>query len=426
MAFLEDPAVFLPRLFARAIARVQPETCLPPHLPALAPNKKLIVLGAGKAASAMALTVEKAYADHPSLSGLVITRYGHALPTARIRTVEAAHPVPDAAGLAATQELLALAREAGPEDFVLVLLSGGGSALMTAPIGDVSFEEKRALTRALLRSGAPIQDINKVRAQFSKVKGGRLAAAINAPALTLAISDVAGDDPAAIASGPMVPAKGTREDALAVLKSRGLLTPALQKALEAAPEAPRAGDPAFKNKRYEIVAAPKDALAAAAEEARAADLGVTLLGDALEGEARDLARAHAKLALAHKGPPQLFLSGGEVTVTMAKDAVPGNGGPNQEYALALALALKGAPGIFALAGDTDGNDGGSGEKDDPAGALITPETLARGAASGLSGEEALSRHASGDFLRAAEALLTPGPTFTNVNDFRAILVLPSP
>lgn len=422
---LKDPAPFLRSLYDAAVARAQPGLCLPPHLPPLPEIGRLIVLGAGKAASAMAETVEAHYGPDAPLTGLVITRYGHARKTRRIETREAAHPVPDQAGLEAAADLIRLAEAATPDDLVLVLLSGGGSALLPAPVEGITLAEKQRLTKALLASGASIADINTVRKHLSRVKGGGLAEKLRARTLTLAISDVAGDDPAIIASGPTVPDPTTLEDARRILGKHALLTPEIETALARAGETPKPGDPCFKNKDYRLIARPRDALAAAAKIAEEAGITVTLLGEALEGEARDLARTHAALARAYEGEtPHLFLSGGEAAVTFEPGTATGEGGPNQEYALAFALALEGAPNIYALAGDTDGNDGGKGRADDPAGAFVTPDTCAKAAAAGLSPEAALAAHDSGGFFRAIGGLITPGPTFTNVNDFRAILVLP--
>lgn len=415
------------RLFEAALRSGLPEYCLAPHLPP-PPKGRLVILAIGKAAASMAAAAEAHYARMPAarLEGIALTRYGHARPTRFVEVIEASHPVPDAAGLAAAARILDLARTLGPDDLALVLLSGGGSALATLPVQGVALADKQQLTRALLASGAPIADINCVRKHLSRIKGGRLAAAIApAPMLTLAISDVAGDDPSVIASGPTVPDPTTREDALAILaRYRIPLAASLRAALEAVPESPRPGDPLFARARYEIVASGAGALAAAAREAEAAGYEVLDLGDRIEGEARDVAVAHARLALkARAGGRRLaILSGGETSITIEDPARAGRGGRNQEYALALARALDGAPGVFALAADTDGIDGGWGAADDPAGALVFPDTLARARKLGLDPASALASHDSGGFFGRLGDLLKTGPSYTNMNDFRVILV----
>lgn len=418
----------LARLYEAAVRSALPVNCLAPHLPP-APAGRLVVVAIGKAAAAMAAAAEAHYAraaPATPLSGLALTRYGHARPTRLVEVVEASHPVPDAAGLAASERLLALARGLGPDDLALVLLSGGGSALATLPIAGVSLADKQALTKALLASGAPISDINCVRKHLSRLKGGRLAEAI-APArsITLAISDVAGDDPSTIASGPTVPDSTTREDALGVLERFAVDVPdGLRQALMAAPETPKPGAPAFAHARYEIVASGAGALRAASAEAVASGYEAMNLGDRVEGEAREVAALHARLALDARasGRRCAILSGGETSITFEKSVPAGRGGRNQEYALALALALDGAPSISALAGDTDGIDGGWGASDDPAGALVLPDTLARARAAGLDPRQALAHHDSGGFFAGLGDLLRTGPSFTNVNDFRVILV----
>jgi hydroxypyruvate reductase len=415
------------RLFEAALRSGLPEHCLASRLPA-PPKGRLVILAIGKAAASMSAATEAHYAGNPAakLEGIALTRYGHARPTKHVAVIEASHPVPDAAGLAAASRTLDLARTLGPDDLALVLLSGGGSALATLPIEGVALADKQQLTRALLASGAPISDINCVRKHLSRIKGGRLAAAIApAPMLTLAISDVAGDDPSVIASGPTVPDPTTREEALAILaRYRIPLSASLRAALEAAPESPKPGNPLFANARYEIVASGAGALAAAANEARAAGYDILDLGDRVEGEAREVAAAHAGLALAARaeGRRLAILSGGETSIAIADPAKAGRGGRNQEYALALALALDGAPGIAALAADTDGIDGGWGAADDPAGALVFPDTLARARARGLDPASALASHDSGGFFGALGDLLKTGPSYTNMNDFRVILV----
>ncbi|MEE8272247.1 MAG: glycerate kinase [Alphaproteobacteria bacterium] len=420
----DDPGrrALLMRLFETAVATARPEICVPAHLPA-APKGRLIVIGAGKAAAAMARAVEDHW-DGP-LSGAVVTRYGYGVPTERIEVLEAAHPVPDAAGEAAARRMIALARDAGPDDLLLFLLSGGGSALMAAPAPGVSLADKQALTKALLASGATIHEINVIRRHLSSVKGGRLAAAAHpAPIVTLAISDVAGDDPAAIACGPTVADSTTFADATAIVaKYRIAPTEAVARHLsEAAEESLKPGDPRLATATYHLIARPAGMLAAAAREAEAAGYRPVVLGDALEGEARAVAADHAARALdqARSGAPVAILSGGELTVTITGT---GRGGPNREYALALALALGGDPRVAAIACDTDGADGAPGSDGaDVAGAIVGPDTLARAAERSVDGAAHLADNDAGGFFeRLGDAVVT-GPTRTNVNDFRAVLV----
>ncbi|HEY8564105.1 MAG TPA: glycerate kinase [Beijerinckiaceae bacterium] len=416
----------LTTLFDEAVAAAHPSRCLPPHLPAPPENGRLIILGAGKAAGSMAAVTEAYYRERHGLSatGLAVTRHGYSAAAGAIRVIEAGHPVPDEAGVAATREALALAEAAGPDDLVLVLLSGGGSANWIAPAGELTLDEKRGITRALLRSGASIQEINTLRKHLSLIKGGRLARlAQPARVLTLAISDVPHDDPAVIASGPTVPDPSTLAEARAIVARRGLDLPGSARALldDPSSESPKPGDPAFARSDYRIIARPADAIAAAAEGARAAGYDVIDLGADLEGEARDVARAHAALAryAREAGRKVAILSGGELTVTIAGK---GRGGPNQEYALALALALDGLPGVAALSGDTDGTDGGGGAASDPAGALVDELTLRRAADRGVDAAARLADNDSTGFFEPLGDLLTPGPTRTNVNDCRIILV----
>ena len=410
----DDPRVLLRRLLDAGLASAQPGQCLPPHLPE-PPAGRTVVVGAGKAAATMARAVE----DHweGPLEGLVVTRYGHRVPTAKIEVVEAAHPVPDAGGREAAARILSLAEDLGADDLALCLISGGGSALLTLPAEGIELADKQAVTGALLRSGAAIGEINCVRKHLSAIKGGRLGAACHpARLMSLLISDVPGDDPAVIGSGPTVPDPTTFADALAVLQKYGIAEPAavIRHLERGAEETPKQGDPRLADAETKIVATPAMALAAAAEAARESGYEPVILGDALEGEARALAREHAGLAR-DAAPGTVLLSGGEATVTVTGE---GRGGPNAEYALALALALDGAPGIFATACDTDGIDG----TEDNAGALVTPDTLARARA---AGEDAAARLAANDaygfFARLGDLVMT-GPTLTNVNDFRAILV----
>ncbi len=416
-------------MYDAAVRAAHPSFCLPPHLPPPPEKGRIVLLAAGKAAGSMTRVAETFYRERyglgpDRLTGLAVTRIGYAEPTAFLRVVEAGHPVPDAAGLAATRETLDLASGAGEDDLVLVLLSGGGSANWIAPAAGISLEDKQAVTRALLRCGADIGEINAVRRRLSEIKGGRLARrAAPARVLTLAISDVPHDDPAVIASGPTVPDPTTREDSLAVIRKYGLELPAAVRARldDPASETPKPGDPAFARTEYLLVARPADGVAAAAEIARGAGYEVVDLGADVEGEAREVAAAHAAVAreIAAAGRRAVVLSGGELTVTVRGN---GRGGPNQEYALGLAVALAGADGIRAVAGDTDGTDGGGGKADDPAGAFVDPATLRRAAAAGVDPAAALAANDATGFFERLGDLLVPGPTGTNINDLRAILI----
>ena len=429
-----DPAVqtqrrLLAEFLDAAIAAAHPVKCLPAHLPPPSPGR-LVILGAGKAGGSMAAVASKFYREEHGLGadrivGLAVARHGYGEDAPLIRMVEAGHPVPDAAGIEATKDALKIASEAGPDDEVLVLLSGGGSANWIAPAGDLTLSEKQAITKALLRSGAPIGEINTVRKHLSRIKGGRLAvAARNARSiLTLAISDVPFDDPAVIASGPTVPDPSTLAQARDICERRGIPLPeaAVRLLNDPANETPKAGDPAFARAEYRIIARPVDALEAASAAAKAAGYEVEMLGSDLEGEAREVAAEHAALARAAKaaGRKVALISGGELTVTIVGE---GTGGPNQEYALALAIALDGAPGISAVSADTDGTDGGRGEATDPAGGLIDPTTLERARAAGLDPAAMLADNDSTRFFDSVGDLVKPGPTRTNVNDCRIILV----
>ena len=424
-----DRRDLLLQLYRTAVDRAHPRLCVPPHLPPVPRGGRILVVGAGKADAAMAVATEQHFRAQGMLAavmGFVTTRHGFGLPTEHLEIVEAAHPVPDAAGAAAANRALAFVKTAGPDDLVLVLMSGGASALWSAPVDGLTLDDKQALTRALLKSGATISEINTVRRHLSRIKGGRLAAAAHpARLLTLAISDVPGDIPAAIGSGPTVPDTTTLADARAVLVKFGI-TPsrAVAAALaDLANETLKPGAHALARATFKIIAAPQASLEAAAAVACAEGYTVHQLGDALEGEARDTGRAHARLALdvRRRGERAAILSGGELTVTVTGN---GSGGPNQEYALGLALGLDGAPGISALAGDTDGIDGGGGQADDPAGALVFPDTLARARALGNDAAAFLSNNDSTAFFRALGDLVEVGPTQTNVNDFRVILVDP--
>jgi len=419
-AFLED-------LFNRAVAAAHPATCLPPHLPAPPLSGRLILLAAGKAAGSMIEVAEAHYLDagFPSdrLAGIAVARHGYGRPTRIVPMIEAGHPIPDAAGLDSAAKALALADAATRDDLVLALMSGGASANWIAPAG-ITFAEKQAVTRALLRSGANIGEINTVRKHLSAIKGGRLARAAHpARVVTLAISDVPGDDPAVIGSGPTVPDSSTLADARAVVAKFKLDLPgAVSRALnDPANESPKPGDPAFANSEFHLIARPADSFRAAAAAVRAAGYECVFLGERLEGEAREVARAHAakarELQAAHRRA--VVLSGGELTVTIRGQ---GRGGPNQEYALALAIALAGTTGIAALAADTDGTDGGAGSAEDPAGAYVDGRTAGRARELGLDPAAFLADNDSTGFFERQGGLLRPGPTFTNVNDFRAILV----
>ena len=417
----------LESLFRAAVAAAHPAHCLPAALPEPPPRGRLVILAAGKGAGSLTEVAERHYLETlppDRLDGIAVTRHGYGRPTSRIAVVEAGHPVPDAAGLAGAERTLGLADGAGGDDLVLVLLSGGASANWIAPAAGLTLAEKQATTRALLRSGANIGEINCVRKHLSRIKGGRLAKrAYPARVVTLAISDVPGDNPAVIGSGPTVPDPTTLADARALVgKYRLELPEAVIKALnDPENESPKPGEPIFANNSYRILARPADALAAAQRRARAAGYDVVVLGDRLQGEARDVAAEHARLArdYAAQGRRVAILSGGELTVTLRGG---GRGGPNQEYALALAYHLGGAQGISALAADTDGTDGGRGLADDPAGAFIDDTTLSRAEAAGLDPAAFLADNDSTGFFNGIGDLFIPGPTFTNVTDFRAILV----
>jgi glycerate 2-kinase len=423
-----SPRESLRRIFDAAVAAAHPQACLPPYLPPAPPAGRIIVLAAGKAAASMSEVALAHYraqgVDDARITGLAVARHGYGGEAGPIRIVEAGHPVPDAAGIAATREALALARSAGAEDLVLVLLSGGGSANWIAPAEGIDLAEKQAITRALLRSGAPIDAINTVRKRLSQIKGGRLArAAAPARMLTLAISDVPRDDPAVIASGPSVPDPSTHAQARAIVERYGVALSEAAQALmrDDAPETPKPGDAAFERAAFEIIARPQDAMDAACDAARHLGYEPILLGADLEGEASAVAASHAGQArdIRRAGRRAALISGGELTVTIRGE---GRGGPNQEYALALALALDGLPRVAALAGDTDGTDGGTGAADDPAGAIIDDTTLSRAAAKGLDAQRYLSENDSTAFFAALDDLLIPGPTRTNVNDCRIILI----
>jgi glycerate 2-kinase len=420
-----EPRSFLESLFREAIAAADPKLCVPPHLPP-APAGRTLVVGAGKAGAAMASAVETHWPGE--LSGLVITRYGHGAACERIEIVEAAHPVPDDAGLRAAQRIAELVAGLQADDLVMCLISGGGSALLPAPAAGLTLEDKREVNRQLLACGAPISEMNCLRKHLSSLKGGRLAAAAHpARVVSLIISDVPGDDPSIVASGPTAPDPTTRQDALAIVEKRKLKLPgAVLRFLESSEaETPKPGDARLANVENRMIATPAQSLAAAARLAEQAGYSVLDLGDRVEGEAREVARDHAEIALAIAAgrhatrAPAVVLSGGETTVTMRGN---GRGGRNAEYALALALALDGHPRVWSVAGDTDGIDG----SEDNAGALVAPDSLARARTVGIDAAARLADNDAYGFFGALGDLVVTGPTLTNVNDFRAILIEPGP
>ena len=407
---------FLEQLFRTAVAAAHPAGCLTPHLPPSPPLGRLIVLAAGKAAGAMTETAEAHYLDTCGLpkdriAGIAVTRPGYARPTRVVRLVEAGHPVPDSAGLAATLDTLALADEAGADDLVLALVSGGASANWIAPALGISLKEKQTVTRALLASGAAIDEMNTLRKHLSRIKGGRLAKrAFPARVVTIAISDVPGDDPAVIGSGPTVPDPTTLMEARAIVDRYRLdVPPSVARALtDPANETPKPGDPEFEGTSYVFAARPKEVFETVEAAVRRAGYACIQLGTALKGEARDVALAHAQVAAEVRaaGRRAVVLSGGELTVTLRGQ---GRGGPNQEYALALAIALGGAPGVSALAADTDGTDGGGGSAADPAGAFIDETTLFRAGQRGLDPAVFLADNNSTEFFEILGDVVAPGP-----------------
>jgi glycerate 2-kinase len=414
-----DPRCFLRSLFDAAVAAADPMQCVPAALPPR-PAGRVVVIGAGKASARMAEAVEAAWGP---CEGLVLTRYGYGRPTRGIEIVEAAHPVPDARGLETTARMLKLVGQLGEDEFVLALVSGGGSALLVQPAGAITLAEKQAVNDALLASGAPIGEMNIVRKHLSRVKGGQLAAAAwPARVLALMISDIPGDDPALIASGPTLGDTSTPADARTILDRWHIaVPPSVEAVLAATTGVLPPGAPALARTENRVIAAPAQSLAAAATLAAAAGCEVRLLGDALEGEAREVAADQARLARqvqAAAARPVLLLSGGECTVTRRGDGI---GGPNAEFCLGLAVALGGAPGICALACDTDGVDGAA----ELAGAIVTPDTLARAASVGIDPIVALARNDAHGFFGAIGDQVVTGPTLTNVNDFRAILIEPA-
>jgi glycerate 2-kinase len=416
-----SPQNLLTAMFRAAVASAQPALCVPPHLP-VPPRGRLMVVGAGKASAAMAKAVEQHWPG--PLSGLVVTRYGYGVPCSRIEIVEAAHPVPDAAGMRAAERMLALVQGLSPDDLVLCLISGGGSALLPLPAPGLTLELKQSLGRALLASGATIGEFNCVRRHLSSIKGGRLGAACHpARVLTLLMSDVPGDRPTDIASGPTVADPTTCEDALNILRRYAIdAPPAVRDLLESGRgESVKPGDPRLARAEMRMIATPQMALEAAAVLAGSAGYSPHILGDAIEGEARDVGTVFAGIAtqVADRSQPFrapcVLLSGGETTVTVRGT---GRGGRNVEFLLSLAVALEGHARIFGIAGDTDGVDG----QDEIAGALIAPDTLARAWSLGLRPKDVLANNDAHTFFQTLGDSVITGPTLTNVNDFRAILI----
>ena len=410
----------LHRLFDAALKAADPFDLIAPHLPP--PKGRTVVLGAGKAAARMAEAVERHWQG--TLEGLIVTRYGHGAPTRHIEVVEAGHPLPDEAGEQAARRMLELASGLGPDDLVICLMSGGGSALLSLPAPGIAFDEKRAINKALLRSGAPIGEMNCVRRHLSSIKGGRLALACHpARVVTLVVSDVPGDDPAVVASGPTVPDGSTGEDALAILDKYGIPASNEVRAVLADPAlaAPRPDDPCLAQNEVHVLVTAQQSLEAAAQVARDAGYTPLILSSSLEGEARDVALVHAAIArqiVQHGQPTQrpcVILSGGETSVTVRGH---GRGGRNAEFLLALAVALDGLPDVHALAADTDGIDG----TEDNAGAWLTPETLSIAEENGLSARARLADNDGYGFFSQMGQLIVTGPTRTNVNDFRAIVI----
>ena len=408
-------------LFCAAVETADPMRIVPAHLPAV-PRGRTLVIGAGKASAQMARAVESSWKH--ALHGLVVTRYGYKVPTQQIEIVEAAHPVPDQAGHDAAVRMLRLVQGLGPDDLVLCLISGGGSSLLPLPVAGLTLSDKQQVNRALLRSGATISEMNCVRKHLSAIKGGRLGAACSpARVVTLLISDVPGDDPSVIASGPTVADPTTCADALAILQKYSIAEPAaaLDHLRRGHDETPKPGDPRLAGAQTILIGTPQASLEAAAQVAQAAGVTPLILSDAIEGEARDVALVHAAIArqvAAHGQParaPCVLLSGGETTVTVRGK---GRGGRNAEFLLALAIALDAHPRVHAIACDTDGIDG----TEDNAGAIAGPDSLARAAALGLRAKDFLADNDGYTFFEQLGDLVVTGPTLTNVNDFRAILV----
>ena len=422
-----DPRALLLESFRAAVAAADPLVIVPSHLPP-PPRGRTLVIGAGKAAASMAAAVERHWPQDAALSGLVITRYAHSLPTERIRVVEAGHPVPDESGEVAAREILAQVRTLGKDDLLLALVSGGGSSLLSLPAGSVSMADLKEVTRQLLMCGAAIQEINVVRKHLSAIQGGRLAAACRAPILALVISDVTGDDPTHIASGPCAPDPSTYDEAIGILRKYAVLPPeSVREHLDngargIVDETPKPGDPAFARSENRVIATAHRSLEAAAEVFRAQGVTPAILGDSITGEAREVGKVMAALARevrTHGGPfrpPVALISGGECTVTVR---AKGRGGRCSEFLLSLGIELEGVDAVHAIAADTDGIDG----SEDNAGALWMTDSLARGADRGLSAKSLLAGNDAWQFFADLGDLVVTGPTLTNVNDYRAILLL---
>ena len=414
------PEKLLKAMFKAGVDAALPSLCVPAHLPPR-PKGRTVIIGGGKASGAMAKALEDAW-DGP-LDGVVVTRYGYRLPTERLEVVEAAHPVPDQAGREAAKRIFEAVQGLTEDDLVLALISGGGSALLAAPAEGISLEDKQAVNKALLASGATISEMNTVRKHLSAIKGGRLArAAYPANVVALMISDVPGDDASIIASGPTVPDPSTNADAIAIVEKYKInLPPAVRKVLDTIEETPKPGDKCFERVENIMIATPQASLEAAAAVAREAGITPLILGDSIEGESRDVGLVHAGIArqCALRGqpaePPCVLISGGETTITLTGT---GKGGPNTEFLLSLAIALDGLPNVYALAGDTDGVDG----SEDNAGALIYPDTLKRAEAAGISAKAMLANNDPYTFFKGIGDLLETGPTMTNVNDLRLIFI----
>ncbi len=416
-----SPDELLKAMFRAGVDAALPSLCVPPHLPDR-PAGHTVIIGAGKASGAMAKALEDSWSG--ALDGVVVTRYGYRLPTERLEVVEAAHPVPDAAGREAAQRVFKAVQGLTEDDLVVALISGGGSALLAAPAAGISLEDKQAVNKALLASGATISEMNTVRKHLSAIKGGRLAqAAYPAKVVALMISDVPGDDASIIASGPTVPDPSTNADAIAIVEKYRIDLPAnVRRVLETIDETPKPGDKCFDRVENVMIATPQASLEAAAAVARKAGITPVILGDSIEGESRDVGLVHAGIArqCALRGqpaePPCVLISGGETTVTIKSPG--GKGGPNTDFLLSMAIALDGAPNIYALAGDTDGVDG----SEDNAGALIYPDTLKRGEAAGISAKAHQAKNDPYTFFQGIGDLLETGPTMTNVNDLRLVLI----
>ena len=434
-----DPRKLLLDSFHAAIAAADPLRIVPRHLPSKLPKGRTLVVGAGKAAAAMALAVENHWSENAVLNGIVITRYGHGLPLKRIEVVEAGHPVPDAQGEQAARDILAEVEKLGADDLLLCLVSGGGSSLLSLPVAGVSIDDLQNVTRELLRCGTPIQEINTVRKHLSAIQGGRLAASCHAPVLALIISDVTGNEPTHIASGPCAPDPTTYSNALDILDCYRINAPAaVMETLQAGAqgklkETPKPGDAVFRSVENRVIATAHDALLAAAEYLRAQGIPVAILGDSITGEARDAAKVLAGLVKEIREyeqpwkPPVALVSGGETTVTLRKtgnngrggQGKQGRGGRNTEFLLSLAIEFNGVPDVHALACDTDGIDG----SENNAGAVATSDSLHRAMQMGINAAALLASNDSYTFFEQLDDLIITGPTRTNVNDYRVILIL---